>query len=628
MFEVHEAGMLWGPQTAVVNTIGTGLSTFATQVVEPALAWGMSKTRLFGLSDMSWSEVTSRVGGLMDGFKQARRMGPRLFAEEAPGELSMILPQFEGSKALKPGKFKTVATLPFRVLEGTDRVFYLANFNSSLHGLVARKLRRSAGITNLDNKTLRDAVEVVKATKYHGTAEGTLLAKKLFKDKPNQFLVDSAEDIMTASQDQALDATFKTGLHKTRITDPDLNMRSAPVSNMIRDIGHFVKQGKNRKTPMGYLMRLLAPFVVTPTNLLDKAVKMTPLAFAMGDVRAAIKLGGVPKNIAVARMGLGTILASGATLAWMNDMITGGAPSDQQKLREWRAENKQEYSARIPGTDTFINYGRLDPYGTTIGFVADIMEAADVFTDGEYSDAMSLAFASIAKSVKSKLFLRGMTEAMQAFDDPDRYMERWLGNVANSFIPFSSLIAQTERTLDPELREANSLLEMAQAKTPGASEFLAHRVNLWGDPIKFEGPGFSSSIAEAAARTFNPFYMRTRTKDKVTGDLIRLKSFPGMPKRTIAGVRLSPEQYEEYATEAGKTAKVILDQYSKTPDWDKAMKTFAGREQIKQTVEKVIKETRRRARENLLLKYPDIKQQAMELAFQESLIIKNAAGIQ
>ena len=53
-------------------------------------------------------------------------------------------------------------------------------------------------------------------------------------------------------------------------------------------------------------------------------------------------------------------------------LLTGGYHPDKNIRRIQQSKGFQPYSIKI-GTDTYIEYGRLDPIGMIIGLVADYL---------------------------------------------------------------------------------------------------------------------------------------------------------------------------------------------------------------------------------------------------------------
>jgi hypothetical protein len=94
---------------------------------------------------------------------------------------------------------------------------------------------------------------------------------------------------------------------------------------------------------------------------------------------------------------------------------------------------------------------------------------------------------ALTKNLNDKTYMSGIANAVQALEDPDRYLESFLKNTAVSFMPYTTLLGTVERTLDPTLSNAQTLLEKIYAKTPTLSKNLPPRRNLWGDPIVLGG---------------------------------------------------------------------------------------------------------------------------------------------
>ena len=154
-----------------------------------------------------------------------------------------------------------------------------------------------------------------------------------------------------------------------------------------------------------------------------------------------------------------------------------------------------------------------------------------------------------------------------ALSNWDRFGENWVNNFASSFIP--AIVTQTERTIDPALREARSMLDRIKSRIPVVSEQLTELVDVTGEIRAHEGTGVPLFDA------FNPFYMKERRDDPGINEMQRLRYFPGRVKDKIDGINLSPEQYQEYAIMSGQNSLnetrnlVALPSWEKIPDFKK-----------------------------------------------------------
>jgi hypothetical protein len=257
----------------------------------------------------------------------------------------------------------------------------------------------------------------------------------------------------------------------------------------------------------------------------------------------------------------------------------------------------QPYSIKIG--DTYYAYGRLEPLGMMMGLAADAVEIMGELDELKSDKIATTIVAAIGKNVMSKTWLRGMSEMINAMEDPDRYGPKYIKQFAGTAIPTG--VAQIERTMYPELSDAQSSLDAIKARIPGYSNELPTRRNLWGEKIQFNGALGPDLIS--------PIFTSKEKDSKIDKELIRMKAPIKMPSRTqtFEGVptKLDPNEYEEFIVRmngvkleaTGKTLKKSLDDLvTKDKDY-KALKDPRLKEKM---IEGYIEEARSKAKEEML----------------------------
>ena len=234
------------------------------------------------------------------------------------------------------------------------------------------------------------------------------------------------------------------------------------------------------KIPVG---RIILPFIKVPTNIMRWSYRNSALSVALPSesFRAELNAGGATRDMAMARVWLGSALALGVADLALNNTITGRGPSDPQLQRAWRAAGNEPYSIQLPGQRP-VSYNQVEPLGLMMGAIADtfnIMKFAR--EDGRGSLAASIAFGT-GNALLSKTYLEGVANLFEAMNAPDRDGAR----VANSMIlPFVSPqgVAAVARSIDPWRRAHYDLMDSIEARLPIVSESLPPARTLWGDPI-------------------------------------------------------------------------------------------------------------------------------------------------
>lgn len=312
-------------------------------------------------------------------------------------------------------------------------------------------------------------------------------------------------------------------------------------------------------------LRLVAPFVRTPTNLLIFALERTPAALMSSQVRNALRRGGPEASMTMAKIQLGTGLLTTAALLASQGILTGRGPSNPKLRQQW-LNTHQPYSIKVG--NTWQAYQRLDPYGMLLGLAADFQNLAGEMLDQNPEGADRLAVAALAAiwtNLSSKTYVQGLSRLFDALNTSSpgatiRDLERLTTNIAVGFIPFSGALGSATRATDNVRRRRDgvsffdTLYRTAAARIPGWAETLPPYRNVWGDPVLING-GW-------AQRMTSPIYTKDATPNPLDDELLRLQfpltlpprslhagdQLPGFepPSGTRAAVRLSPEQWDQY----------------------------------------------------------------------------------
>jgi hypothetical protein len=265
-------------------------------------------------------------------------------------------------------------------------------------------------------------------------------------------------------------------------------------------LGKVLQEATN-KLPM---LRLVLPFVRTPTNILKYAFERTPGIFVLKEERqrlfADIKSGDpIRRSQAVGKM-MTCIAVSGVFLDTIfnnREYITGGGPKDPKKKEALMATGWRPYSIKIG--DTYYSYQRLDPLATLLGVGADLVEVGlrepKAFDESGIERTFLALTLSITRNATNKSYLAGIQNFTDALSDPDRYMAKFGQNFTSSFVP--NIVSQMADYDTQALREVRSVGD-AFARKLGVRSGLDKKRNLLGEEYLAEqwmGTGFINPIA-------------------------------------------------------------------------------------------------------------------------------------
>jgi hypothetical protein len=347
---------------------------------------------------------------------------------------------------------------------------------------------------------------------------------------------------------------------------------------------------------------IVLPFVRTPANILKWATERSPFGLLLKDVRGNLagKNGPAARDTAIARMLLGTTGGVAVASLAAEGKITGSGPQDPQKRAAMLANGWQSYSVNIGGK--WYGYNRLDPLGLMMGVTADMVEAKGQIDHADADKIGAMVATSISQNLLNRTYLSGLSNMVAALHDPGQFGESYIRNLAASVVPAG--VAQYARTQDPVIRDARTMMDAIKARIPGLSQSLPAKLNVFGEPVTRPG-SFGPDLV-------SPVKVSQPRNDASLNEMIRLDAEPAMPDRQIRGVDLTPEQYAEFVTLAGKPLKATLDKLVAGAGWQR-LPDFARKEAI----DSVVQKTRKAAAEAMLMRHPELAKASVDQKLQQ-----------
>jgi hypothetical protein len=344
-------------------------------------------------------------------------------------------------------------------------------------------------------------------------------------------------------------------------------------------------------------VRWIVPFIRTPINIAKTGLRKTPFGTLNIAKRIAQKgfvdtrfdeYGRTYTAAEFNRHAAEQVLAYAGTIVLMG-MLSGGDEDEPPRITgtvPWRsvraAERNLKYrvmdpqSIRIGGKT--VSYARIEPFATMFATTVDSINILrDAKTTGQWNDVFGKAVDSMLDQVKSKTFLRGIADVLEAIEN-EEHLKEWVARFGTGFVP--NLIRQTAGATDPFIRETRT--ESLGAETryrifPAASNAPEPKVDLWGRDITKSGdPDGRFAVSDFLLRLPGIDIRDLPTKDELPTrlDLMILKyrqahpdrpeAFNGMDqpqshiRRDNKTIKLTTEQYHELAKKSGENALKIL----------------------------------------------------------------------
>ena len=547
--------ILSGPKTQMVNIMGNALTQVWTTL--EAVAGGVAS----GNMDVVKAVLASWSDGEM--FKEAAKFSKQAFKEQdnlldpsnrafEEGQRAAITGQRlqEGplgnivSDSAKDSidKYAQFIRLPSRLLLTSDEFFKqlayrrAARLKAAMSG-IQQGIRDPKGLAAHITKTVDGIVtEGGRMMSEEGLVrEAGIIADKkglkgkdkadfIIKYKDDNFNPDSSA-LMQYAAEEAQYLTFTKELQD-------------------KTLGKVLQEATNK---LPYL-RLVIPFVRTPTNILKFAFERTPFVVALKEERQKLFTEfNSPDPILRARA-RGKAVTAGVTMGALMDVafnnreyITGGGPSNEREKQSLMATGWRPYSIKIG--DTYYSYQRLDPLATPLGVIADIVETG-VREEGDFDESWAEHWSTsfmlaLTRNATNKSYLAGIQMWADALGDPDRYVEKLGRNYAGSLVP--NLISQMSDYDTQAIKEARSVADVMKKKL-GLRGSLDTKRNVLGEEY----------VAEQWMSTgfINPIQLSTKKGDPVLTEMASLNHAFRQPQPQLGG----QIDLLEYENERGQSA--------------------------------------------------------------------------
>ncbi|WP_022729780.1 hypothetical protein [Fodinicurvata sediminis] len=558
LIEAWYFALLSGPKTHAVNIASSGVFSLY-RIPERALASRIG--RAFGGDGVADGEAAAMAYGLVHGFRDALRLAGRAFRTGEPSDVF--------------GKVET------------RREGAVSAENFGLEGVPGKALDLLGGVLRLPTRALMAQDEFFRVIGKSMQTRATALRQARQEGLEGDALVARVNELLENPSDQMLDDALAFS-------------RSLTFTRPLGDAGQSLQRAVNNMPAAKFVL----PFIRTPVNLMKEAGSRTPFALLNPTVQADLRAGGAARDLALAKISMGSMLMLTAADLALSGVVTGSGPQQPELKAAWRRSGKQPYSVKVG--DTWYSYSRADPFGMILGLSADYAQIAGQISEKDAAELVAAGTLAVSNNVTSKTWLQGPADLMDAITDPDRYGERWLQRFTGTLVVPTGP-AQVASTMDPTQRAVWSIRDAIVSRVPGYSETLPPRRNLWGEPVVLEG-GLGPDI-------ISPIYKQGEKDSPIDEEMIRLDLGVQLPTKTIEEIELEPEEYDRYVQLAGNGAKdpsTGLGAYDTLNGIMEGSHPLSGRyasatDEMKRTmIRRVIGEFRDLAREQVMQEFPEL----------------------
>jgi len=544
--EAWTNGLLTSPATHVKVFVSNAATT-ALRIGERAIAGQMDaltgKTDGVAVGEAS-AQYSGLVSSLKDAFRYAGKAANAVLNEERPPPLGDD-PLSNAIKAAKTGTYSMSETGE----AGADHNFGGAvssqAFNISQSGWVGQAVDYLGGLVRSPGRALTAEHDFFRSIGYRmelnalatRQATGEVAAGKITEDALGGRIAE-----IIANPPPSVTIGSVNAMTYQSFTDAP-----GKLANVIEQL--------RTDFPM---LRVILPFYKIPSRILSFTFERSPLAPVMSAYQANIAAGGARESLARAQMGLGTAMMLATADAVLSGQVTGSGPPEKSQRGAMQNTGWLPYSMKVG--DRWVQYNKLETVGSSMAMAADVVETLHGYNaavNGDDPDMTKLAIATtlaIAQDITSKTYLEGLSRFFETLTNPKTEGEHQAQSLAGSIVPAG--VAAADRLQDPYQRQVYSIMDAMKARTPGLSESLPPRRDVWGEPIPHDsGMGKAYDL-------LSPFPTRNPVDSPIDKEIVRLGANVNMPAAKVSfgqgatvDLRKDPAIYSRYVELAGNAYK-------------------------------------------------------------------------
>jgi hypothetical protein len=243
-----------------------------------------------------------------------------------------------------------------------------------------------------------------------------------------------------------------------------------------------------------------------------------------------------------------------------------------------------------------------------------------------YDEIGGQATREIMKFSANQTFMAGLANLIKWMEDPDnKVLSKNFAGFMLKGAALPSGVQQAAKVRDPELRRRSTVLEEFASGMPITREALPKKLNRFGEEI-------------VLPTGLNALFRPTKeSKDPTIKELGKLQESVGLKislePRDMAGIKLTPQEVNEFQTVAGKLTKKNLDRFMRDgvaiavgeKNRRKVTKKFSQMNDLekKQAIEKIQGKIRKEVRDSFNLKARVIMRAVGEADFIKKMQILN-----
>ena len=163
------------------------------------------------------------------------------------------------------------------------------------------------------------------------------------------------------------------------------------------------------------------------------------------------------KDLQMGRLAIGSGIIFSASQKYLNGELTGNGPDDLKTRKAWEAAGWKANRIKLGGL--WVGHESLEPFTSILSFIGDLGDNQNLLGDKYVEKGLLSASLAISKGMVTKTYLQGLTGLTDLFSNNPKKLERIAANIANSFMPASTLRNDIGKVINPYMKELNSDFE-------------------------------------------------------------------------------------------------------------------------------------------------------------------------
>jgi N12 class adenine-specific DNA methylase len=403
---------------------------------------------------------------------------------------------------------------------------------------------------NYPGRMLSAATTMMKTMILRGSIKGQAVRQAIKEGAKGAALAQRAAQLIDDPSEAIMAQAMKDAAIQTFTERPDALARMAIRLRELAVPKDFPVVGGVQ--PFAFVI----PFIQVPWNIAKTSVRFSPL----GAVRAARSSArGKPESSNILGQALvGSLIMAALAAAAAEGKLTGAAPKNANDRDAWYSAGNEPYSIKIG--NHWVNY--LRGTGALALLTAAVAGFHDSFREDNKaptSEKISQVAALLGKAFVEQSFFQGMSNMLNALEEPERYGERFSTDIAEGFVPFSGALRTAEQALDPKIRNPQGMYEHIASGIPILSKTVPPRLDALGREVK----SGSSGLAALAPMPIS----KAAPESSVDTELARLHGVGlrniGFAARALTvgnqKIELSRPEQAEYQRMRGSLLRMILE---------------------------------------------------------------------